>query len=108
MSGRADHGIDLGGDPGGLFRIDMVSAAESRAAGPEVAALSLELYVIEPLADVLGHPVHRDIRATGHVIVQANGLALQAGQARGWGHLEINSVRGGGHDLHLHGVSPLG
>src|SRR5262249_13591339 len=26
---------------------------------------------------------------------------------RGWGHLEIYSVRGGGHDLHLHAVFPL-
>src|SRR5262249_57447451 len=54
-----------------------------------------------------GHPLYGDIRPTRHVVVQADGLALQASQTRGWGHLEIYSVRGGGHDLHLHAVFPL-
>ncbi len=108
MGGRPNHGVYLRGYPGRLLFIDMIPAAESRAAGPEVAPVSLELYVGEPLADVLGHLFHRDIRTTRHVVVKANSLALQAGQARGWGNLEINSVRGGGHDLQLHAFSPLG
>ena len=61
----------------------------------------------EPLTDALGHVVHGDIGATSHVVVKSNGLALQAGQARGWGHLEINSVRRRGHDLQFHSVSPF-
>src|SRR5919106_1528290 len=103
----ASHDVHLRGDPGRLVGIDMVPTAERRASGPEVAPVALERDVGVPPAQMFGHPVHGDIRPTGHVVVQADSLALQAGQARGWGHLEIYSIRGGRHDLHLHGVSPL-
>src|SRR5262249_3661186 len=108
MGRGANNSVDLRGDPGRLLGIDMDPAAERRAAWSEVASIALELDVGVPLAEVLGHPVYSDIRPTRHVVVQADGLAFQAAQAWGWRHLEIHSVRSGGHDLHLHAVSPFG
>src|SRR5262249_8601106 len=109
MSGGANNGVYLRGDAGRLLGIDMVPAAERRTARPEVAPITLELDVGIAPAEVLGHPLHGDIRPTRYVVVQADGLVLQAGQARGRGYLKIHSVRSGGHNLHLHAIfSPLG
>jgi hypothetical protein len=105
MGGGADHSVYLCGYPGCLLCVDMVPAAERRAARPEVAPVSLEFYVGEPLAEALGYPFYGDIRAASHVVVQADSLAFQAGQAGGRGNLEINPVRSRGHNLQLHDVS---
>src|SRR5262249_39808742 len=108
MSGGTDNGIHLRRNPGRLLSIDMGATAERRAARPEVAPIALELDARVPLAKVLGHPLHGNVCPTRHVVIQANTFALQAGQARGGGYLEIYSVCGGGHDLHLHAVfAPL-
>jgi hypothetical protein len=107
MGGRANHGVNLGGDQRRFLVIDMVPAAEGRAAGPDVAAVPLEFYIWEPAADVFGHPVHRDISAAGHIVVKADGLALKASQARGWWDFEIDPVSGRGHYLQLHTISPM-
>src|SRR5262249_6148613 len=81
---------------------------ERRTARSDDTPVALELDASVAPAEMLGHPLHGDIRPTRHVVVQADGLALQASQTRGWGHLEIHSVGSGGHDLHLHAVFPHG
>src|SRR5262249_56752355 len=108
MGGGADNGIHLLGNPGRLLGIDMGPTAERQTAWPEVAPVALELDVGITPAEVLGRPLHSNICPTRHVVVQADGLAFQAAQARSRGDLKIPSVCNGGHDLHLHAVSPLG
>src|SRR5262249_54573006 len=108
MRSGADNSVHLRGNPDRLLGINMGPTAERRAAGPEVAPIALELEVGIAPAEVLSHPLHGNICPTRHIVIQADGLALQAAQAWGGGDLEIYSVRGGGHDLHLHAVSPLG
>ena len=86
MRRGTDYGVYLGGDPRRLLGIDMGAAAECRATRPAVAPVALELHGGVSLAEVLRHPVYGDIRPACHVVVQADGLALQAVQARGGGH----------------------
>jgi hypothetical protein len=99
MGRGADNGVDLCRDAGRFFGLDMISAAERWSVGPKVAPVALEFDVGIALAEVLGYALYGDIRSACHVVVQADGLALQAGQARGWRGLKINSVCGGRHDL---------
>tara|TARA_B100000678_G_scaffold38414_1_gene28145 strand:+ start:87 stop:509 length:423 start_codon:yes stop_codon:yes gene_type:complete len=76
MGSRPNHGVDFHRYKGSFFFIYVSTAAQGRAAGPEIPAVPLELNSGESLADVLGHSVYGDVRAAGHIVVEADGLAF--------------------------------
>ena len=84
-------------------------AQEQRASGGETAATPQPPRK-QASPSVLSSDliVTGNIRTAGHVVIQSDSLTLKAGKARGRRDLEINSVRGGGHDLQLHAYTPLG
>ncbi len=78
MGGGPDHGVNLGCNPGRLIVVDVVSATEGGSAGPEDAAVTLELHAGEASADVFGLQLFFVVCASSIFVVLSVGFAIQA------------------------------
>jgi hypothetical protein len=78
MGSGPNHGIYFGGDQRRFFVINMDTTTEDWSTLPKVPTIALKFHAGEPLTEVMRHAVHRNISASGHVVVETNRLVVKA------------------------------